>query len=187
MKRGSNRFWKEVLGDAALVRKGTCIVNLYYTYLLTLIPKRLIICIETYNSTYGMHYSIKAVTRDYHNMRFDIGLNVENLRRYLNRGLLNSHDPKELIKSVEEYYSDHSTPQYKISTKLITTVLSELDFLYSEFCQGEFRFWLRGIKVVIDIEHQCNVIVKQIVSDTILATYAGNSYGLKNLKSRYFN
>ena len=187
MKRSSNRFWKEILGDAALVEKGFCIVSLYYAYLLTLIPKRLIICIETYNGIHGMHYAIKAVTRDCHNMRFDIGINVENLRRYLNRGLLNSHDPKELMKSVEKYYSDHSTSQYKISTELITTVLSELDLLYSEFCQGEFKFWLRGIKVVIDIEHQYNIIVKQIVGNTILATYAGNSYGLKNLKSRYFN
>lgn len=26
MKRGSNRFWKEILGDAALVKRGICIV-----------------------------------------------------------------------------------------------------------------------------------------------------------------
>lgn len=161
MKRSSNRFWKEILGDAALVEKGFCIVSLYetaslrapyYAYLLTLIPERLAVGIEAFkNNAYKLHYTIKFMT-ERSNYGICVDSNVEDVRYYMNK-VINSHDPKELMGSVEEYYSDHSTLQYRISTELITTTLSELDFLYSEFCQGEFRFWLRGIKVVVDIEH----------------------------------
>lgn len=191
MKRSSNRFWKEILGDAALVERGFCIVNLYrtlpyYAYVLVLIPKRLTVRIEAYrNNAYKLHYTIKFMT-ERSNYSICVDSDEEDLRYYMDK-VLKPHDPKELMGSVEEYYSDHSTSQYKISTELITTTLSEFDLFYSEFCQGEFRFWLRGIKVIVDVENQCNIVVKHLVNNTVLATYAGNKYGLRNFKSRYFN
>lgn len=200
MKRYPDKFWKKVLGDEDLVGKGVCTIDSLHTYLikplprftyqLTLIQNRLRVLVETcaIDTANNERYSIIIQSKSgdkYANMVTCTFDDVRDIRNYLKNGLLNSHDPKELIDSLRKYYPDHHTIQYKISRKIITTILSDLDLQYSEFHQGVFTFWLRGIKIVVNSEGR-HIEVRSIVGDRVLATYAGNEYGLRNLESYYF-
>lgn len=198
MKRYSSRFWKKILGDEDLVKKGVCTVSFIHAYLikclprftyqLTLIQDRLRVSVEncvidtTYKERYSIIVQFKSGNKYTNTVTYTFD-DVRDLRTYLKIGLLNSHDSKKLIDSLWEYYPDHHTVQYKISRKIVTTMLSDLDLQYSDFHQGVFTFWLRGIKVIVDNEGL--IEVRLILSDRILATYAGNEYGLRNFESYY--